>query len=201
MDLPVDRGKGLAALHVHESLPAVAAPGGHYLPFQLGPGNLCYLSGYISRYPDGKTICGTHVDNTIRALLPDDFEGVLDADAGSEAARTCALGHLAILKDCCGGLSNVKRFIKVTCFVNVLPTPVMCAIVAESANRNVASAPWFSESPKVANGYTDLITQVLGGAGAHARSAVCASGLPFGAAVEVEAIVELMDASLVAARD
>ena len=46
-------GMGLAALCEDEVLPQVAPPGGHYLPYRLGPGNICYLSGYISRSAEG----------------------------------------------------------------------------------------------------------------------------------------------------
>jgi enamine deaminase RidA (YjgF/YER057c/UK114 family) len=127
--------------------------------------------------------------------LPLAIKDVLSTEQGVEAARTCALGHLAILSDCCGGLANVRRFVKVHCYVNVNPTPAMCA--AAAAGGLDAGMQWFRESPIVANGYTDLMKQALGEAGAHARSAICISGLPFGAAVEIEAIVELVDASLV----
>ena len=58
----------------------------------------------------------------------------------------------------------------------------------------------FTDSPEVANGYSDLLTAALGTErGAHARSAVCVSGLPGGAAVEIEAVVELVDPSKVSA--
>jgi enamine deaminase RidA (YjgF/YER057c/UK114 family) len=139
------------------------------------------------------------VDANLLSKLPPDLKGLLNSTQGAEAARTCALGHLAILSECCGGFANIRRFVKVHCYVNVNPTPAVCAAASGLASSGSAdtNVQWFRESPTVANGYTDLMKQVLGEVGAHARSAICISGLPFGAAVEIEAIVELIDASLV----
>mmetsp|Transcript_32956 Transcript_32956/g.71317 ORF Transcript_32956/g.71317 Transcript_32956/m.71317 type:complete len:167 (+) Transcript_32956:62-562(+) len=149
-----------SALLSDEILPPVDPPGGHYLPFSVA-GSLCYLSGYISRSAPNEFIRGK----------------VTDGSVGAAAARTCALGHLALLKERCGGLSNVKSFHKVTVYVN-----------GDSG---------FPDSPEVGNGYTDLIVEVFGEAvGQHARSAVTVAGLPFDASVEVEAIVELTDPSI-----
>lgn len=149
-----------AALANGEELPPVAPPGGHYLPFSCA-GNTCFLSGYISRSSTDELIVGK----------------VKDAAAGAAAARTCALGHLALLRERCGGLNNVRCWHKVTVFVN-----------AETG---------YPDSPTVANGYTDLIVATFGAeVGQHARSAVSVAGLPFDASVEVEAVVELIDPSL-----
>jgi enamine deaminase RidA (YjgF/YER057c/UK114 family) len=152
------------ALRAGESLPAVAAPGGHYLPFSVcGP--VAYLAGYVSHRTAEEVITGK----------------VRDATVGAAAARTCALGHIALLSERCGGLHNVKRWHKVTVFVN-----------AEND---------YPDSPACANGYTDLIAEVFGAeVGMHARSAVSVAGLPMGASVEVEAIVELVDPALAAPR-
>lgn len=99
---------------------------------------------------------------------------VTDASVGAEAARTCALGHLSLIEHACGGVDNIRRVHKATVFVN--------------------GPAGFPDSPAVANGYSDLMTQYLGARrGAHARSAVTVAGLPFDASVEVEAIVEVVD--------
>mmetsp|Transcript_9386 Transcript_9386/g.24282 ORF Transcript_9386/g.24282 Transcript_9386/m.24282 type:complete len:167 (+) Transcript_9386:12-512(+) len=157
---PAVEEKLKAALSEGEQLPPVAPPGGHYLPFSCA-GNLCFLSGYISRSSTDELIVGK----------------VKDAALGAAAARTCALGHLALLRERCGGLENVRCWHKVTVFVN-----------AESD---------YPDSPTVANGYTDLIIAAFGAdVGQHARSAISVAGLPFGASVEVEAVVELVDPSL-----
>ena len=96
----------------------------------------------------------------------------LDVDAGAAAARTCAISLLAQVKAACDGdLSRLKRVVKLTAFVN--------------------SDPDFKDQPKVVNGCSDLLVEVLGDAGRHARSAVSAGALPLGVAVEIEGIFEI----------
>lgn len=96
-----------------------------------------------------------------------------DEAAGAAAARRCALSLLAQAKAACGGdLDRVARVVKLVGFVNS---------VAE-----------FTEQPKVINGASDLMVEVFGDAGRHARSAVSAASLPLGVAVEVEAVFELV---------
>ena len=96
----------------------------------------------------------------------------MDVAAGALAARSCALSLLAQMKRACGGdLDRVARVVKLTGFVN--------------------STPDFTDQPKVINGCSDLLVDVFGDAGRHARSAVSAPSLPLGVAVEVEAIIEL----------
>jgi len=86
------------------------------------------------------------------------------------AARTCALNALAAI-DALVGIDNVTRIVKVVGFV--------------------ASAPGFSGQPGVINGASELLGEVFGKAGQHARSAVGVSELPLDAPVEVELIVEV----------
>jgi enamine deaminase RidA (YjgF/YER057c/UK114 family) len=95
----------------------------------------------------------------------------LDVQAGAEAARRCALQALAVLREALGSLDRVRRIVKLTVFV--------------------ASAPGFTEQPKVANGASDLLADVFGELGRHARSAVGVAELPLGAPVEVEVIAEI----------
>ena len=93
------------------------------------------------------------------------------ADA-QKAAALCAVNLIAKLKIACGGdLDRVTQFVKVLGFVNAVPE--------------------FGEQPKVVNGASDLFVQVFGDKGRHARSAIGVGSLPFGTAVEVEAIVEI----------
>lgn len=94
----------------------------------------------------------------------------LDVEAGATAARFCAIALLAQAQAAAGELDNV-RLVKLTGFVN--------------------STGDFAEQPKVINGASDLMVEVLGEAGRHARSAVSAAALPFDVAVEIEAIFEL----------
>ncbi len=93
----------------------------------------------------------------------------LDVDAGIAAARRCGVMLLAQLKAALGSLDRVERVVKLGVFVN--------------------SAPSFTDQPKVANGASELMQQVFGEPGRHARSAVGVTALPLGVAVEVDAIV------------
>lgn len=97
-------------------------------------------------------------------------EGVSVAE-GYEAARLCALNCLGVVKALAGDLDRVERVVKVTGFV--------------------ASAPGFQEQPQVVNGASELLVQVFGEAGQHARSAVGMAELPRGACCEVEMVVLL----------
>jgi enamine deaminase RidA (YjgF/YER057c/UK114 family) len=90
---------------------------------------------------------------------------------GQQAARLCGLNVIAQVKAAIGDLDTVKRVLKLTCFVN--------------------SASDFTDQPKVANGVSDLMVEVFGDAGKHARSAVGVNVLPLNVACEVEAIFEL----------
>ena len=92
-------------------------------------------------------------------------------EEGAAAARLCALSLLAQAKLALGDLDRVKRVVKVVGFVN--------------------SAPDFTDQPRVVNGASDLLVEVFGDAGRHARSAVGVAGLPAGVAVEVEAVFEI----------
>lgn len=97
--------------------------------------------------------------------------GDVSVETAYEAARYCALNCLAVVKSLVGDLDRVKRIVKVVGFVN--------------------SAPGFSAQPKVVNGASEFLVEVFGDAGAHARSAVGAAGLPLDAPVEVEMVVEV----------
>ena len=97
-------------------------------------------------------------------------DGVSD-ELGYECARQCALNAIAAVKAEIGSLDDVKRVVKVVVFV--------------------ASTPDFTGQPKVANGASELLGEVFGDAGKHARSAVGVSVLPLDVPVEVEIIVEV----------
>jgi enamine deaminase RidA (YjgF/YER057c/UK114 family) len=91
---------------------------------------------------------------------------------GQQAARLCALNVLAHLKVAAGGdLDRVKRVLRLGGFVNCTPE--------------------FTDMPQVVNGASDLMVQVFGDAGKHARAAVGVASLPLGVAVEVEAMFEI----------
>src|SRR5205809_7675587 len=93
----------------------------------------------------------------------------VDLDGGIAAARRCGVMLLAQMKAALGSLDRVEKVVKLGVFVN--------------------SDPAFTDQPKVANGASELMQEVFGEAGRHARSAVGVAVLPLGAAVEVDAIV------------
>ncbi len=95
----------------------------------------------------------------------------LSPEEGKQAARLCAINVLAQLQAACGDLDRVIRCAKLTAFVNAVPE--------------------FGQHPEVANGASDLIVEVFGDAGRHARAAVGAGSLPRNVAVEVEAVFEI----------
>ena len=95
----------------------------------------------------------------------------ISAEVGVECAQQCALNALAAVKSEIGDLDLVKRVVKVVCFV--------------------ASTPDFTGQPQVANGVSELLGDVFGDIGRHARSAVGVPVLPLDAPVEVELTVEV----------
>lgn len=96
----------------------------------------------------------------------------LSIEQGYEAAKITALSLIATLKDALGGdLSKVKRIVKVNGYVNCLPD--------------------FTEQPKVINGCSDLLVQIFGEKGKHARAAMGMVALPMNIAVEIEMVVEV----------
>lgn len=95
----------------------------------------------------------------------------LSIDDGKTAAKLCAINLLAQAKAATGDLEKVVRLVKIVGFVN--------------------STPDFGDQPQVINGASDFLVEAMGDKGRHARSAVSAAALPFGVAVEIEAIFEV----------
>lgn len=92
-------------------------------------------------------------------------------EVGIECARRCALNGLAVVKAAVGSLSAVKQVVRLGVFV--------------------CSAEGFEGQPKIANGASELMVEVFGEAGRHARAAVGSIALPLGAPVEVEFVFEV----------
>lgn len=145
----------LAALGL--TLPEVAAPVAAYVP-AVRTGDFVFTAGQLP-VVDGRLVA----------------TGKVGADVGTAEAttlaRTCALNALAAAASAVGGLSAIRRIVKVTGFV--------------------ASAPDFTGQPQVVNGASELLLEVFGEAGRHARSAVGTAVLPLDAPVEVELIAEV----------
>ena len=110
----------------------------------------------------------TNSDGMIKGKLGD----TMSAEDGAIAAKSCAVSLLAQLKAACGGdIDRLVRVVKLVGFVN--------------------STGDFEDQPKVINGASDFLAEALGDKGRHARSAVSAASLPFGVAVEIEAIFQI----------
>ena len=104
-------------------------------------------------------------------MLTGKVGGEVSQEEAVECARQCALNALAAIRAEVGDLSAIKRIVKVVVFV--------------------ASTPDFTAQPQVANGVSELLGEVFGDAGRHARSAVGVPVLPLDAPVEVELLVEV----------
>ena len=124
-------------------------------------GKLMYLSGNGPRLANGTFITGKVGSKP----------GQLTVDVGYQAARVTMINQLAVLKAELGELKKVKRIVKVFGMVN--------------------SDSDFTDHPRVINGGSDLLVEVFGECGKHARSAVGMVSLPFNIAVEIDMVVEL----------
>ncbi len=143
------------------TLPKASAPVANYVPF-VRYGNIVVISGQICFGPDG-TLAPAH-------------KGKLGAEVSQEdgiaAARLCAINVLAQIQAAVGDLDHgVERCIRLGGFINAVPT--------------------FAALAPVMNGASDLMVEVLGERGRHARSTVGVAELPLDAAVEVEAMFEV----------
>ena len=154
MSTPQARLAGLGLV-----LPPVAAPLAAYAP-AVRTGSYVYTAGQLP-LAEGKLLATGKVGAQI------------SAEEAARLARTCALNGLAAVASVAGGLSAIRRIVKVTGFV--------------------ASSPGFTGQPQVLNGASELLLEVLGEAGRHARSAVGVAELPLDAPVEVELIAEVGD--------
>ena len=103
----------------------------------------------------------------VKGRLGEDME----LSAGQAAARLCAINLIAQCKAAVGELSKIKRVVKLGGFVN--------------------AAPEFTDIPQVINGCSDLMVEVFGEVGRHARSAVACPVLPLGVAVEIDGVFEI----------
>jgi enamine deaminase RidA (YjgF/YER057c/UK114 family) len=143
------------------TLPTPAKPVANYVGW-VQTGNLVFVAGQLPLRNGEVTFKGT---------LGNPVDGITIEDAVNEA-RQCAVNILAQVNAACGGdLGRVKRVVKL--------------------NGYVACTSTFTDHPKIINGASDLMVQVFGEAGKHARAALGVASLPMNACVEVEAVVEI----------
>lgn len=144
------------------------AAGGLALPSTAAP-----LAAYVPAIRDGDHVWTSGQLPTIDGALL--ARGKVGTDVSQEeaisCARQCALNALAAIKDLVGDLSAVRQVVKVVVFV--------------------ASDPGFTGQPAVANGVSELLVEIFGDLGKHARSAVGVAVLPLDAPVEAEIIVRV----------
>lgn len=128
---------------------------------------------YVSAKTVGNMVyvsgCDCRVDGKL--LYEGKLGRELNVAQGAEAARQCMINILSVLKAHLGDLDRIKQFVKILGFVN--------------------SASGFVEQPYVMNGASDLLVEIFGEKGKHARSAIAANELPFNTPVEVEVICEI----------
>jgi enamine deaminase RidA (YjgF/YER057c/UK114 family) len=131
------------------------------------------VAKYVPAKQVGNIVYTSGCDCRINGVLM--FEGKVGSDLtveqGYAVARQVAINLLAVLKAHLGDLDRIKQVVKMLAFVN--------------------SADGFVEQPYVINGASDLLEEVLGEKGRHARSAISANELPFNTPVEIELIVEI----------
>ena len=138
------------------TLPQPPAPGGNYVSAKV-VGSMVYLSGVISTDAAGVITGTAGADRSVQE--------------GYQAARACAMTHLAVLKHLLGSLDRVREIVSVNGYVNAVPG--------------------FADSPGVINGASDLLIAVFGEAGKHVRAAVGLSALPRNALVELQMTVAI----------
>jgi len=140
-------------------LPKPPVPAANYIGW-VRVGNLLFVGGNIGR-----------INGTLqyRGIVGD----AVSLDQAYEAARNCALNHLATMKAALGDLDRVERIVKVLGYVNV--------------------APGFIDMPRVVNGESDLLVQLWGERGQHTRAAVGVASLSQDAPVENEITVQVKE--------
>lgn len=131
------------------------------------PGAPAPAANYVPYVISGNMLYVSGQISMAKGRLGDD----LSVEQGAEAARGCGLALLAQAAAALGSLDRVKRVVRLGGFVN--------------------STPAFTDQPEVINGCSDLMVDVFGQKGQHARAAVSAPSLPRGVAVEIDAIFEI----------
>ena len=139
-------------------LPTPPKPAGSYVPVVI-EGELVYVSGQIPLR-----------SGTVPEIFRGKVEGIVNIETAQEAARVCTLNALSHVKAALGSLDKVRKFIRVSGYIN--------------------SDPTFTDHPKVLNASSDMLANIFGDIGKHSRSAIGVCSLPLGSAVEIEFLVK-----------
>jgi enamine deaminase RidA (YjgF/YER057c/UK114 family) len=133
------------------------------------------LAAYVPAVQSGKLlfIAGQVPVENGRVVKPGKLGADLEIEEGRELARLCTLNGLAAAKQALGSLDRIQRVVRVAGYV--------------------ASAPGFGQQPAVINGASELLAEIFGEAGRHARVALGVNELPLGCAVEIEFLFEVFE--------
>jgi enamine deaminase RidA (YjgF/YER057c/UK114 family) len=139
-------------------LPTPPKPAGSYVPVVI-EGELIYVSGQIPLQS---------------GIVPEIFKGkvtsMVSIETAQDAARVCTLNALSHVKAALGTLDRVRKFVRISGYIN--------------------SDPTFTDQPKVLNAASDMLADVFGDFGKHSRSAIGVCSLPLGSVVEIEFLVK-----------
>jgi enamine deaminase RidA (YjgF/YER057c/UK114 family) len=137
------------------------------LPTPVAP-----IANYVPFVRSGNTlVVSGQISLGPDGLMAGKLGGGVSIEDGQKAARQCALNVIAQIQAAVGNLDNVVRVVRLGGFINCTPD--------------------FVDAPKVMNGASDLMVEIFGDKGRHARSTIGVAALPANAAVEVEAMVEI----------
>jgi enamine deaminase RidA (YjgF/YER057c/UK114 family) len=140
---------------------------GIVLPTPVAP-----IANYVPFVRSGSTlVVSGQISLGPDGLMAGKLGGDVSIEEGQKAARQCALNVIAQIQAAVGNLDNVVRVVRLGGFINCTPD--------------------FVDAPKVMNGASDLMVEIFGDKGRHARSTIGVAALPANAAVEVEAMVEI----------
>jgi enamine deaminase RidA (YjgF/YER057c/UK114 family) len=139
-------------------LPLPPTPAGSYVPVVID-GDLVYVSGQIPLQ-----------SGSVPEILKGKVASVVKIEIAQDAARICTLNALSHIRAALGNLDRVRKFIRLSGYVN--------------------SDPTFTDQPKVINAASDMLADIFGHAGEHSRLAIGVSSLPLGSAVEIEFLVK-----------
>lgn len=135
-------------------LPSPPKPAGSYVPVLIEE-DMVYVSGQIP-FQSG----------TVPEIFVGKVTSVVNIEIAQDAARVCTLNALSHIKAALGGLDRIRKFIRLSGYVN--------------------SDPTFADQPRVINAASDMLADIFGDVGKHSRLAIGVSSLPLGSAVEIE---------------
>ena len=139
-------------------LPIPPKPVGSYVPVVI-EGDMIYVSGQVPLQ-----------SGTVPGIFKGRVSSIVNIETAQDAARVCTLNALSQIRAALGSLDRIKRFIRISGFVN--------------------SDPSFIDQPRIINAASDMLVDIFGDAGKHSRLAIGVSSLPLGSAIEIELLAK-----------